>query len=91
MLVVFCIRTRRVLFRSMPGRFLIATTLSATVLAILLPILPVGAWFGFVSPPPLFYAYLTAATIGYLGLVELAKIVFYRTIGRQAASPARTA
>ena len=91
LLVVFCIRTRRVLFRSMPGRFLIATTLSATVLAILLPILPVGAWFGFVSPPPLFYAYLTAATIGYLGLVELAKIVFYRTIGRQAASPARTA
>ena len=86
LLVVFCIRTRRVMVRSRPGRFLMATTLIAIMLAIGLPMLPAGRWFGFVPPPPVFYAYLTAATIGYLGLVELGKSIFYRTMARQAGS-----
>jgi magnesium-transporting ATPase (P-type) len=82
-LVVFCIRTRRVAFRSLPGRFLIGTTLGAVVLAVLLPMLPVGHWFGFVPPPPLFFAYLIAATLAYLALVEVAKVPFYRMLGRR--------
>jgi Mg2+-importing ATPase len=81
-LVVFCIRTRRLVFRSLPGRFLIGTTLGAVVLAILLPISPLGRWFGFVPPPPMFFVYLIAATLAYLALVEVAKVPFYQTIGR---------
>ncbi len=87
LLVVFCIRTRRLALRSRPGRLLFGMTVGAAVLAVLLPLLPIGHWFGFVRPPPLFYAYLSAATLAYLGLVELAKIPFYRKIGR--AKPAR--
>jgi Mg2+-importing ATPase len=82
-LVVFCICTRCVVFRSLPGRFLIGTTLGAVVLAFLLPMLPVGRWFGFVPPPPLFFVYLIAATLAYLALVELAKVPFYRMLGRR--------
>ena len=79
-LVVFCIRTRRLFFRSRPGRFLIGTTLGAVVLAIVLPLLPWGHWFGFIPPPPRFFVFVFAVTAAYLALVELAKAVFYRMI-----------
>ena len=84
-LVVFCIRTRRVAWRSMPGWFLIGTTLGAVAVALLLPMLPVGRWFGFVPPPPLFFVYLLGATLAYLALVEVAKAVFYRVVARPRA------
>lgn len=77
-LVVFCIRTRRLAWRSWPGRFLVGTTLGAVAIAVLLPLLPVGHWFGFVPPPPLFFVYLIAVTLAYLALVEVAKLGFYR-------------
>jgi Mg2+-importing ATPase len=77
-LVVFCIRTRRLFFRSEPGRFLIAMNLGGVALAIALPLLPLGHWFGFVAPPPMFYVFLVGATLAYLGLVEITKVLFYR-------------
>jgi Mg2+-importing ATPase len=79
-LVVFCIRTRRVAWRSRPGRFLVGTTLGAVAAALLLPMLPIGRWFGFVPPPLLFFVYLIGATLAYLALVEVAKAVFYRRL-----------
>ena len=77
-LVVFCIRTRRLCLRSRPGRFLIGTTAAAVAVAITLPLVPWGSWFGFVAPPPLFFAFLAGVTAAYLALVEAAKAVFYR-------------
>ena len=77
-LVVFCIRTRRQFFRSIPCRFLIATNLGAVALAIVLPLVSWGHWFGFVTPPPLFFVFLVGATSAYLGLVEVTKVLFYR-------------
>jgi Mg2+-importing ATPase len=77
-LVVFCIRTRRLCFRSKPAMFLTLANLAAVALAIILPYGPWGAWFGFVAPPPMFFVFLVAATTAYLCLVELSKIVFYR-------------
>jgi P-type Mg2+ transporter len=77
-LVVFAIRTRRLFFRSRPHPFLVMMALGAVALAIALPFVGVGRWFGFVTPPPLFFAYLLAATVAYLALVELAKRLFYR-------------
>ncbi|PPQ33494.1 magnesium-translocating P-type ATPase [Rhodopila globiformis] len=77
-LVVFCIRTRRQFFRSMPCRFLIATNLGAVAFAIVLPLVSWGRWFGFVTPPPLFFVFLVGATLAYLGLVEVTKVIFYR-------------
>jgi len=77
-LVVFCIRTRRLSLRSKPCRFLIATNLGAVAVAVLLPLGPWGRWFGFVAPPPLFFVFLVGATVAYLGLVEITKVLFYR-------------
>jgi P-type Mg2+ transporter len=76
-LVVFCIRTRRWFFRSTPARLLVGMNLAAVAVAILLPLLPWGVWFGFVAPPPLFFVFLVAATAAYLLLVEIAKFFFY--------------
>ncbi len=77
-LVVFCIRTRRRFYRSNPCWFLIAMNLGAVALAIVLPLVPAGRWFGFVAPPPLFFVFLVGATTAYLGLVEVTKVLFYR-------------
>jgi Mg2+-importing ATPase len=79
-LVVFCIRTRRLFFRSKPGEFLTVMNIAAVAVAIGLPFLPwgVGVWFGFVAPPPSFFVFLVIATLAYLGLVEISKLLFYR-------------
>jgi Mg2+-importing ATPase len=79
-LVVFAIRTRRVFFRSKPNGFLIAMALGVVAVAIALPLSPVGAWFGFAPPPPLFFAWLAGATLAYLALVEIVKVFFYRAM-----------
>lgn len=77
-LVVFAIRTRRRFFRSRPRTSLIATAAAAVVVAVGLALTPIGQWFGFTSPPPLFFAYLVGATMAYLALVEVSKRLFYR-------------
>ena len=81
--MVFAIRTRRRFFQSRPRRFLVAMALGAVAVAIVLPLLPLGHWFGFVAPPPLFFVFLIGATAAYLALVEIVKGFFYRfTAGR---------
>ncbi len=82
-LVVFAIRTRRQFFRSKPHRFLVVMALAAVAAAIALPLLPLGRWFGFVSPPPLYFVFLIVATAAYLALVEVAKGLFYRFAARR--------
>jgi Mg2+-importing ATPase len=82
-LVVFCIRTRRRFFRSKPCWSLVALNLGAVALAIGLPLIPLGRWFGFVPPPPLFFVFLAGTTLAYLGLVEVTKVLFYRALGRR--------
>jgi P-type Mg2+ transporter len=79
-LVVFAIRTRRVFFRSRPNGLLVAMALGVVAVAVALPLTPIGPWFGFVAPPPLFFAYLAGATLAYLALVEIVKTVFYRAV-----------
>jgi Mg2+-importing ATPase len=79
-LVVFAIRTRRPFFRSRPHGFLVAMALGSVAVAVVLPLLAVGRWFGFVAPPPLFFVYLIGATAAYLVLVEITKGFFYRRI-----------
>jgi Mg2+-importing ATPase len=81
-LVVFAIRTRRRIFQSRPHRFLIAMALGVVAIAVALPLLPFGRWFGFVAPPPLFFVFLIGATLAYLLIVEITKGIFYRAIAR---------
>lgn len=80
-LVVFAIRTRRVFWRSRPHRAVIGCALAVVAVAVALPLSPIGAWFGFVAPPPLFWAWLAATTATYLALVELTKRLFFGRLG----------
>jgi P-type Mg2+ transporter len=81
-LVVFAIRTRRRFFRSRPHRFLVTMAFGVVAVAIVLPLLSAGRWFGFVAPPPLFFVFLIVATAAYLALVEITKSFFYRASAR---------
>ncbi len=78
-LVIFAIRTRKSpFFRSRPSRVLMASSLSMVVAGIVLPFTPLGGPFQFTMPPLLFYPVLASFIVGYLALVEVLKIQFYK-------------
>ena len=80
-LVIFVIRTRLSPLRSRPHPWLAATSLAIVLGAALLPLSPMGSYFGLVAPPPAFYGVLTVLVIAYLTLVEWIKRAFYRRFG----------
>jgi Mg2+-importing ATPase len=67
------IRTSGNPFRSRPSRALTATTLGIVLIGIGLPFTPIGADLGFTPLPAVYFAFLAAATVTYLLLVEVAK------------------
>jgi len=77
-LVIYVIRTMRPPWRSRPSRGLVIGTLSALIVGIVLPMTPLKEYLGFATLPAVFYLYLVAATIVYLGIVEYAKRFFFR-------------
>jgi hypothetical protein len=70
-LVIFVIRTRHRPWHSRPHPVLAGLTLGGAAIGALLPLTPLGAFFGFVPPPVSFYVFLAAAVLAYLMLVEL--------------------
>jgi Mg2+-importing ATPase len=81
-LVIFVIRTRRNPFSSRPHPALLATSLAAVAVALMLPFTALGQRFGFQPPPPAFYAVLAALVAAYLVIVELVKRMFYARVAR---------
>jgi len=78
-LVIFVIRTRVVPFyTSRPGRLLVFSTLLIVAIALVLPFTVAGSLFGFVRPPPAVFAVLAGLVAGYIVMVELVKLWFYR-------------
>ena len=77
-LVIFIIRTRGNPLASRAHPVLAATSLAVVAIGALLPFTPAGAFFGFVAPPAQFYWILAVMVAGYLGVVEIAKRIFYR-------------
>lgn len=91
-LVIFVIRTRRSPWRSRPHPVLAGLTVGVAAIGALLPLTPLGAFFGFVAPPLSFYLFLAAAVVTYLVLVEIAKRLFYRYVApHQKKRPRRPA
>lgn len=90
-LIIFAIRTRRVPFlRSRPGVVLVLTTVSVIAAGIALTISPVADHLGFTPLPWQFFLALVLLTVGYLVLVEFAKIAFYSEPLGLAVTPPRT-
>ncbi|MDR1992702.1 MAG: magnesium-translocating P-type ATPase [Nitrososphaerota archaeon] len=78
-LVVFVIRTRRTPFwKSKPSKYLLLSGVAIIAFALLLPLSPLGVIFGFVAPPPLFYAVLALLMVAYLAVAEMVKSWFYK-------------
>lgn len=86
-LVIFIIRTRRVLFfHSCPSWPLLLTSLACVTLAALAPFLPTARLFGFTPLPRVFFVILAVLVLIYLGLVELGKSLFFRMEGHRRPS-----
>jgi Mg2+-importing ATPase len=72
-LVVFVIRTAGNPFKSRPSLALSLTVLAVVIFAVVLPFTPLAEVLGFVPLPFYYYVFLGAATVVYLGFVELVK------------------
>lgn len=72
-LVLLVIRTMGNPFKSRPSRPLLLTTLFIAALGVVLPFTPIAPAMGFTHPPGIYYVFLIAATLAYLGLVEIGK------------------
>ena len=80
-LVIFIIRTRGNPLKSRAHPLLVATSLGVVAIGAILPFTPIGAYFGFVAPPPAFFAILAAMVVAYLAIVTLVKQRFYAHYG----------
>jgi Mg2+-importing ATPase len=82
-LVIFIIRTNGRPWRNIPHPVLTVSSLVALAVAMLLPFTPIGAWFGFVAPPPLMLAGIGLLVVVYLVCAELLKSLAVRTRRRR--------
>jgi Mg2+-importing ATPase len=77
-LVLFVIRTAGNPFKSRPSRPLAITTIMIVLIGVALPFSPLAAALGFTPLPALYFLFLVAMTLTYLGLVEIGKRVLMR-------------
>ncbi|MDE3064679.1 MAG: magnesium-translocating P-type ATPase [Acidobacteriota bacterium] len=89
-LVVFVIRTRRVpFFSSRPGRAMSVVPPAMALVGAVLPFTGLAHVLGFAPLPAAFFGWLVLMVVVYLGLVEGAKVWFYRAVRVPAIAPAR--
>jgi Mg2+-importing ATPase len=82
-LVIFAIRTRRTPFtRSRPSTPLLIATCATVAVGVALPLSPLAGVLGFARPPAAFYLALAGMAVAYLGLIELAKRLFFVDLPR---------
>jgi len=84
-LAIFVIRTRGNPLRSMPNPWLITTVLAVAALAVVLPLLPIGPYLGFMPPPPMFSVVLLVMMIAFLFVLQGLKRAFYSFFATSAS------
>jgi P-type Mg2+ transporter len=77
LVIALVVRTRRVFFRSRPGKLLLTSTLLVIALTLILPYLPFSTIFGFVPLPAPLMLMLIGLTVLYVIAAEIAKKYFY--------------
>lgn len=80
-LVLFVIRTAKNPLQSRPGGLLVATCLAVVGIGIYLPFSSFAGALGFAPMPASYFAYLCAATLVYLLIVQAAKGRLFRQAG----------
>jgi Mg2+-importing ATPase len=76
--VALVMRTRRVFFRSRPGRLLLLSTLVLVPITFAIPYAPFAAVFGFVPLPAAIVTTIAAIVVSYVAATEVQKMFFYR-------------
>ncbi|MDD5491900.1 MAG: magnesium-translocating P-type ATPase [bacterium] len=81
-LVIHIIRTGKIPFiESKPSQFLMFTSIYIVTIGIILPFVPLGKYFGFVQPPPLYFLVLFVIVGIYLFAVQFVKSWFIKKYG----------
>ena len=87
--VLFVLRTRRVAFRSTPGKALVLSSIAVGLVTVALPFLPaVASPLGLTRPPAGLIATLMGITSAYVVAAELTKRVYYRALRAAEAAHA---
>lgn len=82
-LVIYVIRTQKIPFlQSRPSKALLATTLGAVIIGIILTMKGLGYIFGFEPLPVIAFLVIFGMVLIYLAMVELIKQQFYKRIAR---------
>jgi Mg2+-importing ATPase len=76
-LIVLVIRTRKLFFRSKPGKYLLMTTLLIVAATLVLPFTLLGSLFGFSPPPISFLIVIGIIVVLYIATAEIVKRYFY--------------
>jgi Mg2+-importing ATPase len=79
-IIVLAIRTRRPIFKSKPGKYLLIATFMILAVTLSLSYTPLNTIFGFKPLPFTFILVLAAIVISYIIVVEIAKKIFYKRI-----------
>jgi len=89
LVLIFSIRTRHVFFRAAaPSRILFILSALAAVVAVMIPFLTFGQkFFSFATPSVRSLIIIFAVVLVYFVVSEIAKLAYYRTIGRQEIHP----
>jgi Mg2+-importing ATPase len=82
LLIILVLRTRRPFFRSRPGRQLVIAVMGVVAVTFALPYTPLGSLLKLTHLPAPVLLLLTGITVAYVLANEVAKKVFYRTVGR---------
>ncbi len=81
-LVIHIIRTGKIPFiESKPSQFLMFTSIYIVTIGLVIPLTPLGRYFKFVIPPPLFFVALALIITAYLFLVQFVKSWFIKKYG----------
>ena len=81
-LVIHVIRTAKIPFlESKPSQLLLFTSIYICSIGIVIPFTPFGRYFGFVAPPPAYFAVLLVIVGCYLFMVQTVKSWFIKKYG----------
>ncbi len=80
LVIALVVRTRRLCFRSRPGKLLLCSTIAVIAVTLVLPYLPHQSFLGFVPLPASLMAMLIGLTVLYVVVVEIAKKYFYSRV-----------
>ena len=78
--IVFVVRSSHAFFKTRPGVYLTAATLSIVAITITLPYTPIAPIIGFVPLPLTLVAMLLSIVLLYLATAEIAKHFFYKLV-----------